>query len=461
MIKPFSVIATRLVDFKTRINQTARAFCVCEQGSIFINFGLVIIPLIGVVGLGVDVGRGYVVKARLSQALDASALAAAPYADDVNKLEDEFEKYFNANFPSSFMGVDITLEDPVIDNNGTTVTVAASAILDTTLMRVLGRETMSVSASAEVTRLVTPLDVVISIDTTGSMGSSDGTGSRLDSAKDAAGVLVGKLFGNETESENLQVGLVPWSAAVNVAERGVDYDPDFNTLVDGYWYTNNSPVPFITEPDDDWVGCAYARYTDNGNDDDADHLLYDADVGGVVWEAWEPMPRRVVNPNNGYLYTVRCPEWGISKLSGTKSHAMAAINELSDPTGTTTIAQGLVWAWRALMPGEPYDQASNKSNLRRAIVIMTDGMNTSSYRDAYRGDLSVSEMNDRLSAVAAQVKATGVDIYVVEYHVETNLMKNVASATTAPYYFKADSAAELEKAFEKIGTELSELRISK
>ena len=457
----FSAPITRLVNLALRIKQVAGACYACEKGSIFVNFGVVVVPLIAMVGLGVDVGRGYVVKARLSQALDASALAAAPYADNVVKLQAEFTKYFDANFPSDFMNVDITLATPIISDNGTKVTVSASAVLNTTLMSVLGEETMSVAASSEVTRLITPLDVVVSIDTTGSMGSSDGSGTRLSSAKDAAEILVNKLFGNETESENLQVGLVPWSAAVNVAERGVSYDSALNTFTGGYWYTNNSPVPFISEPDSDWRGCAYARYTDNSNDDDADHLLYDADVGGVTWEAWEPMPRRVVNPSNGYLYTVRCPAWGISKLSGTKSHAIAAIDELSSPTGTTTIAQGLVWAWRALMPGEPYNQASTKSNLRRAIVIMTDGLNTSSYRDAYKGDLNVSEMDDRLSAVAAQIKATGVDIYVVEYHVETNLMKSVASATTAPYYFKADSAAELEKAFEKIGTELSELRISK
>ncbi|KKJ77658.1 hypothetical protein WH95_04125 [Kiloniella litopenaei] len=460
-MKPFSALITTFMSLVIRIKQVAGACYQCEKGSIFINFGVVVVPLIAMVGLGVDIGRGYVVKARLSQALDASALAAAPYADNVVKLQAEFTKYFDANFPSEFMNADITLATPIISDNGTKVTVSATALLDTTLMSVLGEETMSVGASAEVTRLITPLDVVISIDTTGSMGSSDGSGTRLSSAKDAAEILVNKLFGNETESENLQVGLVPWSAAVNVAERGVTYDSALNTFVDGHWYTNNSPVPFITEPDSDWRGCAYARYTDNSNDDDADHLLYDADVGGVTWEGWEPMPRRVVNPSNGSLYTVRCPAWGISKLSGTKSHATDAIDELESPTGTTTIAQGLVWAWRALMPGEPYNQASTKSNLRRAIVIMTDGLNTSSYRDAYRGDLSVNQMNSRLSAVADQVKATGVDIYVVEYHVETSLMKSVASATTAPYYFKADSAAELEKAFEKIGTELSELRISK
>ncbi|WP_419901823.1 pilus assembly protein TadG-related protein [Kiloniella sp.] len=454
-------IAARITTLSIKARALLLAFSACERGSILLNFSLAVIPVVGMVGLGVDTGRGYVVKARLSQALDAAALAAAPYADDTTKLQSTFENYFDANFPSDFMGADVTLATPLIENNGTTVTVSASATVDTTLMQVLGKDTVSVAASAEVTRLVTPLDVVISIDTTGSMGSSDGSGTRLTSAKAAANVLVDKLFGAETESENLQVGLVPWSAAVNVAYRGVDYDSDLNQQIGGLWYTNNSPVPFTTEPDDDWVGCAYARYTDNGDEDDADHLLYDADVGGVDWDSWEPMPKRVVYPGNGYSYTVRCPDWGISKLTGTKSTTTSAVGDLDDPEGTTTIAQGLVWAWRTLMPGVPYNEASTKSNLRRAIVIMTDGMNTSSFRDAYRGNLNTSEMDERLEAVAAQIKATGVDIYVVEYHVETNLMKSVASATTAPYYFKADNAADLEEAFDKIGTELSELRVSK
>ncbi|MEH6630223.1 MAG: pilus assembly protein TadG-related protein [Halopseudomonas aestusnigri] len=454
-------LSAKIKHYRKKALDGLHSFYGCDRGAILINFGLALIPLIGMVGLGVDTGRGYVVKARLSQALDAAALASAPYADDTVRLQATFENYFDANFPSDFMGADITLATPIIENNGTTVTVSASATVPTTLMYVLGTETMSVSASSEVTRLVTPLDVVVSIDTTGSMGSSDGTGTRLTSAKAAANVLVDKLFGAETESENLQISLVPWSAAVNVTYRGIDYDSDLNQEIGGLWYTNNSPVPFSTEPDDDWVGCAFARYTDNGDDDDADHLLYDADVGGVTWDSWEPMPRRIVYPGNGNLYTVRCPDWGISPLSGTKATTAAAIDDLDDPEGTTTIAQGLVWAWRTLMPGDPFNEASTKSNLRRAIVFMTDGLNTSSFRDAYGGDLNTSEMDARLEAVAAQVKATGVDIYVVEYHVETNLMKSVASATTAPYYFHADNAEDLEAAFDKIGTELSELRVSK
>ncbi len=454
-------VSAKIEQFKDKVLDGLNSFYGCDRGAILINFGLALIPLVGMVGLGIDTGRGYIVKTRLSQALDAAALAAAPYADDTTKLQATFEKYFDANFPEEFMGANITLATPVIENNGTTVTVSASAIVDTTLMQVLGQDSMSVSATAEVTRVISPLDVVISIDTTGSMGSSDGTGTRLSSAKIAANVLVDKLFGADTESDDLQVALVPWSAAVNVAYRGIDYDDALNDQIGGLWYTNNSPVPFRTEPDSDWQGCAYARYTDNGTDDDADHLLYDADVGGVTWDSWDPMPRRVVYPGNGYLYTVRCPDWGISPLTGTKATTTAAINELDDPEGTTTIAQGLVWAWRTLMPGVPFDEANTDSDVNRAIVIMTDGMNTSSFRDAYRGDLNTSEMDDRLSAVAAQAKATGIDIYVVEYHVETNLMKSVASLTTAPYYFHADNAADLEAAFDKIGSELSELRVSK
>ncbi|WP_020591179.1 VWA domain-containing protein [Kiloniella laminariae] len=453
--------ASKILENVDKARRLFRAFCACDRGAILVNFGLMVIPLVGMVGLGVDAGRGYVVKARLSQALDAAALASAPYVNDTTRLKEEFENYFYANFPKDFMGAEITLGTPVVGAQKTKVSVTASAVVGTTLMNVLGIEDMEVAASAEVTRLITPLDVVISIDTTGSMGSSDGSGTRLSSARGASHLLIDKLFGEETVSENLQVALVPWSASVNVAYRGVSYNSALNQQIGGLWYTNNSPVPFRTRPDNDWQGCSYARYTDNGVADDADHLLYDASVGGVNWNSWDPMPRRVVNPGNGSLQTATCPSWGISALSGTKSTTTSAVNALTSPNGTTNIAQGLVWSWRTLMPGNPFNEASSKSNLRRAIVIMTDGMNTTSYRDAYRGHLNTGEMDDRLEAVAAQVKSSGVDIYVVEYHVETNLMKSVASAPTAPFYFHASSSDELEKAFDKIGTELSELRVSR
>jgi hypothetical protein len=46
-----------------------------ESGSIQVLYALALIPMIGALGLATDTARGYLVKARLSQSVDAAVLA--------------------------------------------------------------------------------------------------------------------------------------------------------------------------------------------------------------------------------------------------------------------------------------------------------------------------------------------------------------------------------------------------
>jgi len=48
-----------------------------DKGQIAIIVAITLVVLIGMVGLAVDSGRGYGVKAKLSAAVDAAAIAAA------------------------------------------------------------------------------------------------------------------------------------------------------------------------------------------------------------------------------------------------------------------------------------------------------------------------------------------------------------------------------------------------
>jgi len=59
-------------DKKTIIN-----FLKNKSGAVAVAFGLMIPVVIGAVGLSVDMSQAYLVKSRLSGALDAAALAAA------------------------------------------------------------------------------------------------------------------------------------------------------------------------------------------------------------------------------------------------------------------------------------------------------------------------------------------------------------------------------------------------
>src|SRR5882724_13067299 len=94
-------LKSRLAPPDNRSIPGARRFLLNERGSIAIYFGFSAIVFIGVAGLAVDAARGYLIKARLSEAIDAAALAggkALQTANDPlnNKVRSDALAFFNA-----------------------------------------------------------------------------------------------------------------------------------------------------------------------------------------------------------------------------------------------------------------------------------------------------------------------------------------------------------------------------
>ena len=141
-----------------------------ERGAAFVLMAIAIVPLVAFVGLGTDAARGYLVKSRLSSALDAAGLAGGrsfflPTRDaDINM-------FFNANFPAKYMGATVSGPNITVDESAEKVFVSASAKVPTTFMRVLGFNDVTVYSETEVTRQQQALDVVLAIDMSGSMTS--------------------------------------------------------------------------------------------------------------------------------------------------------------------------------------------------------------------------------------------------------------------------------------------------
>ncbi|HBC07887.1 MAG TPA: hypothetical protein DC046_09950, partial [Rhodospirillaceae bacterium] len=197
----------------------------CRRGGVAVFLALAIIPVIGFVGIGTDVARAYLVKSRLSSALDAAALAGGR-SFFLPTRDADIDMFFNANFPAGYLGANVTgpLKFPDVDNE--TLELTASAVVPTSFMRVLGFEDVSVSASSQVKRELIALDVVLAIDMSGSMTSGAiGGGSRIAAARTAAQTLTGILFGTAPDKDLLGIGLVPWNSKVNVTIDGTAYDP--------------------------------------------------------------------------------------------------------------------------------------------------------------------------------------------------------------------------------------------
>ena len=159
-------------------------FAADRRGAVAIMVAGGIVVFVGFVGLATDAARGYIVKAKLSEALDAAALAGGRVINSPNRDAD-IKMYFNANFPANYLGS--THGDPqiVTGADGRTITVSANANVPTTLMRVLGFNTMSVASQTEVTIDSKNLEVAMILDITASMA-----GQRVTDLKSAAGDLI-------------------------------------------------------------------------------------------------------------------------------------------------------------------------------------------------------------------------------------------------------------------------------
>jgi Flp pilus assembly protein TadG len=158
--------------------------------------------LIPMVGLAIDGGRGYLVKVKLSSAVDGASLAAgrlmgtpsgASVATQTAYTSATAQQYLAANFPTNFFGATLAgngnvCVDPGTDNtdpchvgNGgqvktykvRTVSVSATATMPTFFMRLLNMPTVTVSASGVAQRR--DVRVVLVIDRSSSMSSFYGT----------------------------------------------------------------------------------------------------------------------------------------------------------------------------------------------------------------------------------------------------------------------------------------------
>lgn len=202
------------------------------------------VPIIGVIGIATDIGRAYMVKAKLSAALDAAALAGGRNFFEDNR-DAQIQKYFDANFPSGFMGA--TVSGPYqVDEDGAVLVenydypstekvlrLKADVDMPTLFMRLFNHDQMEVGGDTEVTREVALLDVVIAMDMSSSMewGVSGSHNppvgqDRITLSKTAAQTLVDVLFGDNTDNALLNIGLVPWAANVNVTLNGTTYGED-------------------------------------------------------------------------------------------------------------------------------------------------------------------------------------------------------------------------------------------
>lgn len=454
-----------------------------ESGMTAPMLGVVFMALCGLVGTAVDIARLQLVQSRLSFALDAAGLAAGSTVNTTD-LSTELPKYLNANFPEGYMGASIPVVTYTTTADNLIIDLRATTTMPTTFMNVFGFADMDVSATSQVTRKTSGLELVMALDNTGSMA-----GTKLTALKSAATSLVNILYGTSTSVDDLWIGLVPFSQAVNVGTGKSSWidQTNFATL-------NWGPTS--------WAGCVDARDTSGRDivDDPPTTALYKAYYAPSTDKMPSPytsanrwVKTRDASNNPLTYYTITttlgpnayCPQ-PMTPMTANKSTILTAINNMA-ARGNTHVNQGAIWGWNMLSPrwrglwgGEmdtnelPLDYGTKHMN--KALILMTDGENTMSQTifTAYgwlsdgrlgsttSSSVAVSNLNTKLTTVCTAMKAKGIYIYTIAFGSPGTTIQNLMKgcATSENYYFNSPTAAELETAFRAIADSLSNLRIS-
>lgn len=182
-----------------------------RRGAVAVFLAAAVTPIIAGIGLSVDGARGWLVKSRLSQALDAAALAGGRVIFSPTR-DDDIRMFFNANFPAGFMEAAVTGPTISVDTASENITLSATATIPTTFMRVVGIGSITVRADTVVNRQSRGMELVLVMDNTGSMWTND----RIGKMKTAAADLVNILYGSQETLQNFWIGLVPYTALVNI-----------------------------------------------------------------------------------------------------------------------------------------------------------------------------------------------------------------------------------------------------
>lgn len=502
-----------------------RGFTAARAGNVAMMFGFAVIPITIAAGSAVDLSRAAVVKTRLGNALDAAALAVGGMQGLSDaEIRAAAQRFFDANFARDVnMG---TPGDLTITTTERTITVSTCAQLDTLMMTIVNVSYLTICASSEITREFKGLEVVMALDTTGSMGDAG----KMDALKQAANDLVSILFGTSNTSANLKIGVVPFAAAVRFdPQTAVNLgflDTTGASSVARLNFDNNRFAWSIYTPltgnqashqlnSQRWRGCVEAR---PGNLEELDT----APTPGQPDTYWVPFfapdgpnnppsgqtPRgfpnnyisdgiaitaanwlqrlmnsaKYANVNNAGMH-VGCEMQTVLPLTNSRTAITDKINALN-PEGYTHIALGLAWGWRVISPTAPFTEgvAYNDPRTNKAIILMTDGVNTVPTNSSPLGSLytaygylsqarlgttnsgtAVTNMNSATARTCTNIKANNIRLYTILLMETNTTVRNLlrTCATTTAMFYESPSAAQLQTVFRAIAAELSNLRISR
>lgn len=191
------------------------------RGNTLMLMAFAIFPLLAAIGCGVDSARAYMTRTRLQQAVDAAALAGrrSMTGDDLESAKPGVNAYMAFNFPTGLYGstpVTVTTTKPDVG----TIQVYARTSVPTSIMSIFGIKKIDVDAAGTAVQSFKNVDIMLVLDTTGSMNDTLSGVRKIDALKSAVRALYDQLAPAQSmlrqKGLRMRFGIVPYAATVNV-----------------------------------------------------------------------------------------------------------------------------------------------------------------------------------------------------------------------------------------------------
>lgn len=199
------------------INQFKNKLKNNTAGNVSMLAGFLILPALVLIGSGLDIIRATTQSTKLQSALESATLASASLTN-TRDVKTVVQDYIDVNLASDMeflSSLNINVKEATTLNTRT-VTISADAEIDTYFLKLVGVDTLSVSAQSTAEQAATSIEISLVIDISSSM-----SGSKLTNLVSSGKVFVEEVLDGQN-SERTSLSIVPFGGSVNLGQTLFD-----------------------------------------------------------------------------------------------------------------------------------------------------------------------------------------------------------------------------------------------
>lgn len=203
-----------------------------RKGGVAIAAALTLLPAMAMTGAAVDYSRATNARSELQVLLDAAAVSAVARETTFTRKEyaEAYVRDHLSDLPSGMTLVDVVaVEEIEPGSNAPRLRIRATVSMPTTFAGVVGVNTIDIAVETQAVVSGKKYEVVLVVDVTGSM-----KGNRIRALRESAESFVATLLASDSAREQIRVGIVPYSSAVNIGRERISWlDADADPAAPG------------------------------------------------------------------------------------------------------------------------------------------------------------------------------------------------------------------------------------